>query len=317
MKHLALLFLILFQFSIFAQSNDKKFVLKGLGDSEWGMSYDALLEQLKKIAVDKASTEKVEILYQEKDKYIHVRRNDIEYKYRFYTTPQVVRDLEEKEDKTNPNSTTNPNNTTPTGNPGDTTTPNQPTNSNNSLKESTSGASLYSVEVKFNILESDLLKYRLEKKFGKATKEVLDEKKTVAAFVWDLSDGNITGEEQEIQNRLKERYGASKKADLDVSKLSGERLWDVKDGQSLGKSTLDGGYIVQWVEPYQSKSYTKRVDYFGAKLMNSLAIDYKYYYSSKEIDTLKKVINFVEKTGSGGNTNTTPNTPNNNTPPIN
>jgi hypothetical protein len=287
------IFLILLSISTVSSQN-ARFVLKGLGDSTWGMSYDQLLEQLKTIATDKDSQEKVEIIYQEKDKILRAKRNDIEYTYRFYTTPDRVTDLS-KEKQTTTAATTTPA-TEPTG-----TATNEP--KTEALRETVQGASLYSVEVKFNLVEADLLKYRLEQKFGRATKEVLDDKKTSVALVWDLSEGSLN-EDEEIKTRLKDRYGVTKRADLDPKNISGERLWDVKDGKDMGASTLDGGYVVQWTESYKSKNYTRRVDYFSAKLMESISKDYKYYYSSREIDTLKKVIDFVERTGSGSTTPT-------------
>ncbi len=140
--------------------------LEGFAEASWGMSYELLREKFISLSTDPESREEIEILFEKKDQLLLVRRNGIQYLYRFYKTPEIVKDARPKR---NPNGIE----TDPT------------------IEERTEyrdNGILFSVGVIFNFVESDRILQKLEEKYGKPKKQTLDEKKISGAAVWELVD---------------------------------------------------------------------------------------------------------------------------------
>lgn len=139
--------------------------LEGFAEASWGMSYELLREKFISLATDPESEEDIEILYEKKDALLLVRRNGINYMYRFYKTPDLVKSARPKREA-NPE--------------------NDPTIENQT--EYRANGILFSVGVVFNFVESEKVLEKLEAKYGKPKKQTLDDKKIAGVALWELVD---------------------------------------------------------------------------------------------------------------------------------
>lgn len=64
--------------------------LNGFADAAWGSTYTEVRTRLKALATSATAIERVEILNEERNKFILVKRNDVMYRYSFYKTPYNV-----------------------------------------------------------------------------------------------------------------------------------------------------------------------------------------------------------------------------------
>ncbi len=153
---------------------------------------------------------------------------------------------------------------------------------NKSKEDDHSGTSmLFSVGVYFSPVESIKLKKQIEDKYGKAMKEPKAQipkdkfsKPEDEDDSTDMSDDSkkIAGFYSWTFNRAK----AGEVAEAGVSKAA---------AQSKGE------FILQWVEPYNKKAFSKRMDYFSVDKSDLINIDYKDYFSARETDVLLDLIN--------------------------
>jgi hypothetical protein len=141
--------------------------LEGFAEASWGMSYELLREKFLSLATDPESKEDIEILYEKKDSLLLIRRKGIQYLYRFYKTPDIVKDS--RVSNQNPNS--------PETDPVI-----------ESQTEYRENGILFSVGVVFNFVESEKILEKMEAKYGKPKKQTLDDKKIGGAAVWELVD---------------------------------------------------------------------------------------------------------------------------------
>jgi|GEM_PF-1767704 hypothetical protein len=276
MKNILISILIFFTFSIWAQTptettnpnaNKEKPAIdqskiavsvpgpgSGLGDTAWGNSYVSIRDEINKIRQNPDIKEKIEIVNEVKDKSLLVKRNNITYLYRFYKKPKVLEKFNKsKED------------------------------------EGKGSSSLFSVGVYFSPVESLKLKKQVEDKYGKPSREPqaqipkdkfskpddendsaddnVDDKKIAGAYTWSFkrADGTIPGESAE----------PSKSAAANANNPS-------KSNKSE--------FIIQWVEPYNRKAFTKRMDYFSVDRTDLINIDYKDYFSARETDVLLDLV---------------------------
>lgn len=85
--------LILIPAALFAQLPDERQptntpgqainLLEGFAESSWGESYANLREKFLSLSTNPQSEEKVEIVFEDKEKTLLIRRNGIFYSYRF------------------------------------------------------------------------------------------------------------------------------------------------------------------------------------------------------------------------------------------
>jgi hypothetical protein len=141
--------------------------LEGFAEASWGMSYELLREKFLSMATDPAIQEEIEILYEKKDSLLLIRRNGIQYLYRFYKTPEIVKEARAKNQSA--------------GNP-------EFDPAIESQTEYRENGILFSVGVIFNFVESERILAKLEQKYGKPKKQTLDDKKIAGAAVWELVD---------------------------------------------------------------------------------------------------------------------------------
>jgi hypothetical protein len=168
---LTLLILLPLGMKSYAQGNepiqpDASGPLEGFAEASWGMSYELLREKFLSLATDPSVDEEIEILYEKKDSLLLIKRNGIQYLYRFYKTPEIVKDARPKTKSPNP----------------------EMDPAIESQTEYRENGILFSVGVLFNFVESERILEKLEMKYGKPKKQALDDKKIGGAAVWELVD---------------------------------------------------------------------------------------------------------------------------------
>ncbi|EMG24158.1 hypothetical protein LEP1GSC150_3804 [Leptospira interrogans serovar Copenhageni str. LT2050] len=125
-------------------------LLEGFAESSWGESYANLREKFLSLSTNPQNDEKVEIVYEDKEKTLLIRRNGILYSYRFYSTPKIVTESRPKDQR-------------------------QPTTENKSeIEEENHSAPgvLFSVGVLFRYLPGKEVQQKLEQKYGKPKKNL-------------------------------------------------------------------------------------------------------------------------------------------------
>lgn len=148
------------------RNNGGKPTLDGFAEVAWEASYSQVREKFLSLATNPQSDEKIEVVHEDKEKSLLVRRNGIFYLYRFYSTPKLVLDSRPKDKQARPE------------------TPPPGTDEDGHLEP----GKLFSVGVSFRYLPGKDVQNKLENKYGKPKKETLDEKKIGGAVIWELTD---------------------------------------------------------------------------------------------------------------------------------
>ncbi|MDX1960683.1 MAG: hypothetical protein SFU98_19080 [Leptospiraceae bacterium] len=147
---------------------------------------------------------------------------------------------------------------------------------------------LFSVGVQFSPVASTRIKESLNK-YGKPTKEYLVEN---SFGVYE----EPKPKENKSQLDPEDLDANANQKKIPASKIAAALIWDLS---TSGQKT-DGGFIVQWNEPYQKKMYSKRIDYFSSELSAIINSDYKRYFSARETKIILDLLanpfsNFEEK----------------------
>ncbi len=133
--------------------------LTGFISNEWGTTFSTLRKELKNLSTAENTDEKVEILNIVRNKLVLVRRSDIIYRYSFYKTPYAVRRLEVEELK------------------------------ESEYDEKVEGE-LFCVQVQIPVIETELVREKLTKKYGKSQASSKDDT-GFGVDIWELDGGTI------------------------------------------------------------------------------------------------------------------------------
>ena len=234
----------------------------GLGDAAWGNSFATIRDKIMAIRNNPEIKEKIEIVNEVKDKSLLVKRNNITYLYRFYKKPKILEKF------------------------------------NKSKEDEGKSSSLFSVGVYFSPVESLKLKDQVAGKYGKPTKEPQaqipkdkfskpedeeddsdannDDKKIAGAFIWSFMRAG--GANSETPAPAPAPKDAKSTAEAGVNT------------QPAPEKTNKSEFIIQWVEPYNKKAFSKRMDYFSVDRTDLINIDYKDYFSARETDVLMDLV---------------------------
>lgn len=82
----------------------------------------------------------------------------------------------------------------------------------------------------------------------------------------------------DIYDLLKRKYGERTSSTYKEKEMRGAHVWD-----------LDGGYLVQWVNPYLEKPYTRSIYYISKELRDEIKKDlneYRYFQELKNIENI-------------------------------
>ncbi len=150
---------------LFAQIDQGVTSLDGFAEASWGMTFESIREKFLSMATNPEAKEKIEIVNEKKDEQLLIKRNGIFYLYRFYRTPEILKEVRPK----------------PNGSPE--TDP-----SIAGQTEYRENGILFSVGVQFNLVPSEKIKEKLEKKYGKPKKESIGDDKVSGASIWELVD---------------------------------------------------------------------------------------------------------------------------------
>jgi hypothetical protein len=218
--------------------------LNAFGDTPWGESFKSVRDKYESLARNPKSKENIQIVNEIRNKLLVVKRNNVVYIYRFYKEPREVSEVKAAsgEDK---------------------------------KQDHKAASGLFSVGVVFSPVDSLKARDTLLQKYGNPSREYLVEnsfgiiKQEEVVFVKNEKKAEGEEEPEEVEMEPKE----------DAGKIPAAYIWNLSS-DSDGKR--DGGYIIQWNEPYQKKLYTKRMDYFSAELSSIINSDYKEYFSARE-----------------------------------
>ncbi len=83
---------------------------------------------------------------------------------------------------------------------------------------------------------------------------------------------------EDLHSKLVEKYG-ERTASSRNKDNRGAYIW-----------TLPNGYLVQWVEPYEKGSYTRRLSYLSKTIRDEINTDIKYYQYKKELAALEAIL---------------------------
>ena len=131
--------------------------LSGFAGVAWKSTYAAARSHLKSLAKSADAEERVEILSEDRNRYILVRRNDVLYRYNFYKTPLVIERIDNH----------------------------RMTEEEHDQKE----ALFYHVKVSMPLIPAERIAERLQKVYGRNTKSTVDKKKMMGADIWELEGG--------------------------------------------------------------------------------------------------------------------------------
>lgn len=252
MKKLGLLFTIVFTIFTTYEVFAQANNLNSFGDTPWGTSFQAVREKYESLARNPNTSENIQILNEVKNKLLIVKRNNVIYIYRFYKEPQEVSELKAKQNETQ-------------------------------KQDHKALSGLFSVGVVFSPVESNRARNTLKEKYGNPSREYLVENTFGVVMEKEIP---VKVEKKAEDGELTETEDSSKQ---DTSnKIPAALIWNLTN-ESEGK--VDGGYIIQWNEPYQKKLYTKRMDYFSAELSRIINSDYKEYFSYRETKIIFDLLN--------------------------
>lgn len=81
-----------------------------------------------------------------------------------------------------------------------------------------------------------------------------------------------------IYEKLKEKYGEKTSSSVNKDN-SGAYVWETEDG-----------YIVQWLEPYNTEPYTRSIYYISKKIRTEIEKDLEEYQNYRELKAVKNLL---------------------------
>ena len=84
---------------------------------------------------------------------------------------------------------------------------------------------------------------------------------------------------EDLYARLIEKYGKRTASTVKEEEFRGAYVWEKSDG-----------YMVQWVEPYKDKSYTRSIFYLSKAIKTEIEKDLQEFQFQKEIAALKNLL---------------------------
>lgn len=242
--------------------------LNGFGETPWRSQYKDVREKFASLSSNPNSRENVKILNEVPNRLLVVKRNNVQYIYRFYREPKEVKDVNAYVKAASPSASA-------------------PSSGTGNAPKEESASGLFSVGVVFSPVESGLAKESMSR-YGKPTKEYLVE-----------NTFNILKEKEKTVTVQKDPNAAPgapvqepDDIDLDDKELENKvpmaLIWDL--GNKTSQDGHKGGFVIQWNEPYHKKLYTKRIDYFSSELSGLITTDFKKYFSARETKILTDLL---------------------------
>lgn len=133
--------------------------LNGFLEDAWGTSFSVILDKFKTLSTSNITKSNIQILHLEKNRYILIKRNNIQYQYNFYKTPYEIVKLQNHEI--------------------------------NQEEYDQKDGELYQVRILLPFIDAKLLQQKIELAYGKKTKSTVDEKNQTGVDIWDLPNGYI------------------------------------------------------------------------------------------------------------------------------
>ena len=84
---------------------------------------------------------------------------------------------------------------------------------------------------------------------------------------------------EELYNKISAKYGARNGGNLDDKTNRGYYLWN-----------LDGGYVIQWIDPYMKKPFSRSIYYLSKEIVEEIKLDFPKFQYSNELKILKDIL---------------------------
>ena len=127
---------------------------------------------------------------------------------------------------------------------------------------------------RYNFYKKPWIVKRLDRNH-KQTKEEYDK---VEAVLFHVKVTAPLIEAKMITDKLVEKYQKATKNNVDKKKLEGVVVWE-----------LTQGVILQWVEPYQKRAFTRNIDYLSTDMVKIIMDEYRFYFDARERYILQKL----------------------------
>jgi len=82
----------------------------------------------------------------------------------------------------------------------------------------------------------------------------------------------------DLHNKLKNKYGSRTRSTLD-NDLRGAFLWDLQDG-----------FLIQWLEPYKDKVFSRSMYYISKQIRDEIKKDLNEYMYSRELQAIENIL---------------------------
>ncbi|MDH4199987.1 MAG: hypothetical protein OEV66_06360 [Spirochaetia bacterium] len=83
----------------------------------------------------------------------------------------------------------------------------------------------------------------------------------------------------ELQKNIEAKYGPRNGGTLDDKTNRGFYVW-----------TLNSGYIIQWIDPYKQKPFSRSIYYVSKEILEEIKADYPKFLYSSELKTMKNIL---------------------------
>jgi hypothetical protein len=83
----------------------------------------------------------------------------------------------------------------------------------------------------------------------------------------------------DLEKSVSERYGNRTGGVVDKDTFRGYYLW-----------SMQRGYVIQWVDPYKKKPFSRSLYYASKDIIEEIKADYKKFQYTREIKTLLDIV---------------------------
>lgn len=84
---------------------------------------------------------------------------------------------------------------------------------------------------------------------------------------------------EELYKKLSEKYGQRNGGKIDDKTNRGYYLWN-----------LNGGFLIQWIDPYKKKPFSRSIYYLSKEIVDEIRADFPKFQYTRELNTLMKII---------------------------
>lgn len=237
--------------NIFSQPSNSG-TLSGFDGISWGTAYEQAKDRFRSLSSTAETKDPMEIIADFPEKEIRVKRKNVIYKYVFYKKPKIL--LETKAEQNSENQNTGADSSSD-GNNG------QANNDQSGNSQDNNGQG-----------NNDQTNNGQSNNNQQGSKEAL-----ARLFIVESSFPYVPAED--LSKKISEKYGPRNGGTLNEHTKRGYYLW-----------SLNSGYIIQWIDPYKQKPFSKSIYYVSKEIIAEIKTDFPKFQYSQEIKTLMNIL---------------------------